>query len=383
MDFSLTEEQKMLRDMVKKFADTEIKPYAQQIDEEDKHPEEICKKMSELKLMGIYVPEEYGGGGLDKVSFALAAIEVAKASAAVSVILCVNNSLYCFPVLTWGTEEQKKKFLPPVAGGPYHGCYGLTEPEAGSDAANLKTTATLVGDSWIINGSKRFITNGNIAKYMVFAAMTDKSKGYKGISQFVIDLDETPGFSVGKLEHKMGIRGSGTAEMIFENAKIPKDSILGDPGAGFRQMLTTLDGGRIGIGAQAVGIGWAILEESVNYARERVQFGKPISSFQAIQFKLADMATQIEAAELLVLKAAYLQDNNMPFEKEAAMAKMFASDVVMQAAIEGVQIFGGYGYCKEYPMERFMRDVKITQIYEGTNEIMRIIISRHLLGLRK
>ncbi|HPA83751.1 MAG TPA: acyl-CoA dehydrogenase family protein, partial [Deltaproteobacteria bacterium] len=245
-----------------------------------------------------------------------------------------------------------------------------------------KTTAVLDGDSWIINGEKKFITNGNIAKYAVIAAVTDKTKGYKGITQFVLDLENTEGFSVGKVEEKLGIRGSGTSELVFQDARIPKDSILGDPGSGFKQMLTTLDSGRIGIASQALGIAKAALEESVNYSKERVQFGKPISSFQATQFKLADMATRIDASELLILKAAWLETNHLPFEREAAQAKMFASDTAMDATIEAVQILGGYGYSSEYPVERLMRDAKITQIYEGTNEIMRVVISRNVLGMR-
>ena len=269
-----------------------------------------------------------------------------------------------------------------MASGEAHGCYGLTEANAGSDPAGMKTSAVLDGNCWIINGEKKFITNGNIAKYAVIAAVTDKTKGYKGITQFVIDLEETEGFSVGKVEDKLGIRGSGTSELVFQDARIPKDAILGDPGNGFRQMLTTLDSGRIGIASQALGIAKCCLEESVKYSKERVQFGKPISDFQAIQFKMADMATRIDAAELLILRAAWLESEHKHFEKEAAMAKMYASDVAMWATVEGVQILGGYGYVTEYPMERLMRDAKITQIYEGTNEIMRVVVARNLLGKR-
>jgi alkylation response protein AidB-like acyl-CoA dehydrogenase len=329
--------------------------------------------------MGIAVPEEYGGGGMDNVSYALALIEISKACASTGAIMSVNNSLYCYPVMAYGTHEQKMKYLYPVASGEKIGCYGLTEAGAGSDPAALRTTAVKNGIGWIINGEKKFITSGNVASYAVVAAVTEKGKGYKGISSFVIDLENTPGFKVGRVEDKLGINASGTAEMVFEDARVPKDALLGQEGEGFKQMLTTLDGGRIGIASQAVGIGRAVLEEALQYAKTREQFGKPITSFQAIQWKLADMATELDAAELLTLRAAWLEDNARPYEKAAAMAKMYASDVTMRASIEGVQILGGYGYCKEYPMERHMRDAKICQIYEGTNEIMRVVIANNLI----
>ncbi len=379
MDFQLTEEQQMVKDMAKRFAETEIKPKAAELDATHQHPAEIVKQLGELKMLGIAVPEEYGGGGMDNVSYVLALIEVSKACASTGVIMSVNNSLYCFPVMAYGTEEQKKKYLYPCASGEKLGCYGLTEAGAGSDPAAMRTTAVRDGDEWIINGEKKFITNGNVASYCVLAAVTEKGKGYKGISSFVVDLENTPGFKVGRVEEKLGILASGTAELIFEDARLPGDALLGNPGEGFKQMLTTLDGGRIGIAAQAIGIGRAVLEEALEYAKTREQFGKPISSFQAIQWKLADMATEMDAAELLTLRAAWLEDHKMPYEKAAAMAKMYASDVTMKAAIEGVQILGGYGYCKEYPMERHMRDAKICQIYEGTNEIMRLVIARNLI----
>ncbi len=379
MDFEFTEEQKMVRDMAKKFAVTEIRPVAAELDRTHAHPEDICKKLGELKFMGIAVPEEYGGGGMDNISYVLALIEISKACASTGVIMSVNNSLYCFPVMAFGTHDQKMKYLAPVAGGEKIGCFGLTEDTAGSDPASMRTTAVERDDGWIIQGSKRFITSGNVADYCVLAAVTDKDKGYRGISSFVINLKETQGFSVGRIEEKMGISASGTAELIFEEAWIPADALLGVPGSGFKQMLSTLDGGRIGIAAQAVGIGRAVLEEALDYAKTREQFGKPIAGFQAIQWKLADMATQLDAAELLALRAAYLEDRHKPYETAAAMAKMFASDVAMNAAVEGVQILGGYGYCKEYPMERHMRDAKICQIYEGTNEIMRLVIANGLI----
>ncbi|RLB09244.1 MAG: acyl-CoA dehydrogenase [Deltaproteobacteria bacterium] len=382
MNFELTEEQKMVKEMAARFAEQEIKPVAAELDRTHKHPEEICKMMGELKLMGITIPEEYGGGGMDYVSYVLALIEISKACASCGVIMSVCNSLYNFPVYAFGTEEQKKKFLTPVASGEALGCYGLTEAGAGSDPARMRTTAVLDGNEWVINGVKKFITNGNVADYCVLAAVTDKEKGYKGISSFVVDLKNTKGFSVGTLEEKLGIKASGTAELVFEDARIPKENLLGKPGEGFKQMLTTLDGGRIGIAAQAIGIGRATLEEAIEYSKTREQFGRPISSFQAIQWKLADMATKLDAAELLALRAAWLEDNGRGYEKEAAMAKLFASDTAMWAAVEGVQILGGYGYCKDYPMERHMRDAKITQIYEGTNEIMRLVIARNILKQR-
>jgi len=338
------------------------------------------KKMGELGLMGITIPPEYGGAGMDYICYVLAMIEISKACASCGVIMSVCNSLYNFPVYTYGTEEQKQQFLTPVASGEYLGCYGLTEAGAGSDPARMRTTAVLDGNEWVINGEKKFITNGNVARYCVLAAVTDKEKGYKGISSFLVDLHNTPGFRVGRVEEKLGINASGTAELIFEDARIPKENLLGKEGEGFKQMLTTLDGGRIGIASQAIGIGRAVLEEAIAYSKTREQFGRPIASFQAIQWKLADIATQLDAAELLTLRAAWLEQNKRGYEKEAAMAKMYASDTAMWAAVEGVQILGGYGYCKEYPMERHLRDAKITQIYEGTNEIMRLVISRNILG---
>ena len=379
MNFELTEEQKMIQDMARKFAEREIKPVAAELDRTHEHPAELVAKMGELGLMGVAIPEEYGGAGMDYICYVLAMIEISKACASCGVIMSVCNSLYCFPVNAYGTEEQKKKYLTPVASGQALGCYGLTEAGAGSDPAKMLTTAVLDGDEWVINGSKKFITNGNVAGYCVLAAVTDKSAGYKGISSFIVDLNNTPGFKVGTVEDKMGITASGTAELVFEDARIPKENLLGKPGEGFKQMLTTLDGGRIGIASQALGIGYAALEEAIEYSKTRVQFGKPIAAFQAIQWKLADMAAALDAAELLLLRAAWMEDQHMHFEKQAAMAKMFASDAAMNAAIEGVQVLGGYGYCREYPMERHMRDAKITQIYEGTNEIMRLVIARNLL----
>ena len=382
MNFELTDEQKMIQEMARKFAEREIRPVAAELDRTHAHPAEICAKMGELGLMGITIPEEYGGAAMDYVCYALAMIEISKACASCGVIMSVCNSLYNFPVYAYGTKEQKQKYLHPVASGKVLGCYGLTEAGAGSDPAKMLTTAVLKGDEWVINGTKRFITNGNVARYCVLAAITDRSAGYKGISSFIIDFENTPGFRVGKVEEKLGINASGTAELVFEDSRIPAENLLGKPGEGFRQMLTTLDGGRIGIASQALGIGRAALEASIDYSKTREQFNQPISSFQAIQWKLADMATQLDAAELMILRAAWLEDNKKPYEKESAMAKLLASDTAMWATVEGVQIFGGYGYCKDYPVERYMRDAKITQIYEGTNEIMRLVIARNLLKNR-
>jgi alkylation response protein AidB-like acyl-CoA dehydrogenase len=383
MEYLLTDEQKMARDMAAKFADNELKPIAERLDREHTHSPEVLKALGEMGIMGVAVPVEYGGGGMDYVSYALIVTQISRGCGGTGTIVAAHNSLYCYPLLKFGTEEQKQKYLVPAASGESVGCYALTEADAGSDPASMRTTARLDGDHWVVNGEKKFITSGNIADYCVFAASTDRSKGYKGISQFVCDVRETPGFKVGRVEEKLGINASGTAELIFEDARIPRENILGEPGAGLRQMLETLDSGRISIASQALGIGRAVLEEALDYAKVRSQFGKPIAEFQAIQWKLADMATQLDAAELLIWRAAWLEDHGMPFEKEAAMAKMYASDAAMSAAIEGVQILGGYGYCKDYPMERHMRDAKITQIYEGTNEIQRLVIARNLLGKRK
>jgi alkylation response protein AidB-like acyl-CoA dehydrogenase len=382
MNFAPTDEQKMVREMVRKFAETQIKPIAAELDRTHRHPEEICRQLGEMGLMGVAVPTEYDGAGMDNVTYVMALIEISKACASCGVIASVNNSLYGYPVKAFGTEEQKRKFLAPVAGGKVEGCYALTESSAGSDAAALKCRAELKGDRYIVNGVKTFITSGNIARYCVLAATTDPARGYRAIINLIVDLKNTPGFRVGKVEEKMGILASGTAELIFEDAEVPAENLLGKPGQGFKQMLSGLDAGRIGIGAQACGIGRAALEDSVEYARERVQFGKPIATFQAIQFKLADMATELDAAELMLLRAAWLEDNGLDFEKEAAMAKYYASDAAMRAALEGVQIFGGNGYMKEYPAERHMRDAKICQIYEGTNEIQRVVVARKLIGLR-
>ncbi|KPK93185.1 MAG: acyl-CoA dehydrogenase [Deltaproteobacteria bacterium SM23_61] len=378
MNFELTEEQKMIQTMARDFADEEIKPKAQELDQTERHPTEIIQKMADLSLMGIAIPDTYGGGGADVVSYVVAMEEISRGCAGVGVIMSVNNSLVCDPINNFGTEEQKQKYLTILASGKKLGCFGLTEPEAGSDAAAQKTTAILQGDQWVINGKKNFITNGNVADYCVLTAMTDKSKGYKGISSFIVDC-KAPGFSVGTVEKKLGIKASGTAELILEDCRIPKENLLGQVGQGFYLAMNTLDGGRIGIASQALGIARAALEAAVEYSKTRAQFGTIISKFQAIQWMIADMATELDAARLLTLRAAFLKDQKKRYEKEAAMAKLFASEAASRIATKALQVHGGYGYIKEYNVERHFRDARITEIYEGTSEIMRLVISSNIL----
>lgn len=379
MDLTLTAQQRMIRETARRLAEQEIKPIAAELDKTCQFPMEICRKMADLGLLGGTVPKEYGGAGMDYVSYALALMEVSRACASCGCILATHNSLYCFPVTAYGDEEQKRACLAPAGGGSKLGCFGLTEPGAGSDAGNQKTTAVEDGDGWVINGNKIFITNGMVASLAVILAVTDPEQGPRGLSCFIVDLEDAPGFSRRPMDNKLGIHATGTAELVFENVRVPKSRLLGVRGQGLRQMLTTLDGGRIGIASQAAGIGRAILEEAIAYCKTRQQFGKPIAALQANQFKLADMAAGLDAAELLILRAAWLVDTKRPYQKEAAMAKMFASDAAMQAAVEGVQLLGGYGYFDDYAMERHLRDIKITQIYEGTNEVMRLVIARNLL----
>ncbi len=378
MDFEFSEEQKMIQQMARDFAENEVKPKAAELDKTERHPAEIIQKMAELNLMGIAIPDVYGGGGADAVSYVVALEEISRGCASVGVIMSVNNSLVCDPINTFGTEEQKKKFLTPLASGKKLGCFGLTEPEAGSDAAAQKTTAVLQGNQWVINGKKNFITNGNVADYCVLMAMTDKSKGYKGISAFIVDC-KAPGFSVGVVEKKLGIKASGTAELIMEDCRIPKENLLGEVGQGFYVALNTLDGGRIGIASQALGIARAALEAAAEYSKSRVQFGQPISKFQAIQWMIADMATELDAARLLTLRAAFLKDQKQRYEKEAAMAKLFASEAASRITTKAIQVHGGYGYIQEYNVERHFRDARITEIYEGTSEVMRLVISSAIL----
>lgn len=378
MDFRLSEEQKMLQETIRDFAENELRPVAAEFDHTAQFPTEIVKKLAELGFMGIPFPEKYGGAGLDYISYAIAIEEISVACAATGVIVSAHTSLCCDPIYFAGTEEQKQKFLTPLASGRKIGCLGLTESSAGSDAANIKTTAQLDGNEWVINGAKLFITNAAQAEIAVITAITDKSLGHKGISAFIVEKG-APGFKVGKIEDKLGIKASSTAELIFEDCRIPKENLLGPLGGGFKIALQTLDGGRIGIAAQAVGIARASLEVSTKYAKERVQFGKPISDLQAIQWMLADMATQVDAARLLTWRAAAMKASNERYSQQSAMAKLFASEVATDAAHKAIQIHGGYGYTKDYPVERYYRDARITEIYEGTSEIQRLVIAANLL----
>lgn len=378
MDFDLDEQQQMIRKAAREFADKEIKPLASKLDQDAVFPTEIIRKLGEMGFMGMLVPETYGGAGLDCVSYAIAIEEISRGDASVGVIMSVNNSLVCQPILDYGTEEQKKRYLPDLAQGKKLGAFSLTEPEAGSDAANVQTTAVLSGDHYVINGTKVFVTNGGKADIIVLFASTNPEAKGKGISAFIIEKG-MPGFKVGKKEDKMGMRASDTSELIFEDCKVPKQNLLGEEGKGLRIALSSLDCGRIGIAAQAVGIGQACLEASIEYSKVRKQFGKPICEFQAIQWMLADMATEIEAARYLTYRAAYLKDKGMRYTKEAAQAKLFASEAAVRAAINAVQIHGGYGYMKEYDVERYFRDSKLTEIYEGTSEVQRMVIAANLL----
>jgi butyryl-CoA dehydrogenase len=378
MVFDLTEEQRMIQEMARNFAQKEVLPKAAEFDETGSYPAEIVKQMGELGLMGVAVPEEYGGAGMDNICYVIAMEEIARACASSAVIMSVNNSLVCDPILKFGTEEQKKKFLVPLASGKKLGCFGLTEPGAGSDAGSQKTTAVRSGDHYVINGTKNFITNAPEADTCVLFAMTDKEKKHKGISTFILDM-KTEGVTIGKHEKKMGIKASPTSSIILEDVKIPADCRLGNEGDGFKIAMNTLDGGRIGIASQAIGIARAALEDALSYAKERKQFGQAIAEFQAIQWMLADMATEIDAARLLAYRAAWLKDRKVRHSKESAMAKLYASEAAMRAGVKGIQVHGGYGYIKEYPAERHFRDAKITEIYEGTSEIQRLVISSSLL----
>jgi len=378
MNLDLSPDQVAIRDMVREFASREIAPVAARHDRTREFPHENVRKCAELNLMGVMVPEEYGGSGLDTVSYALIVEELSRACASTGVIVSVNNSLFLHPVEKFGNEEQKRRFLPPHARGEKLGCYCLSEPNAGSDAGNQETTAVRKGEEYILNGTKNFITNGVAADTALVFASTDRSKKTQGVTAFLVERG-TPGFRLGKDEVKMGITCSGSVEMVFEECRVPVQNRLGEEGKGFKIAMNTLDGGRIGIAAQAVGIARAALEESTRYSRDRKAFGKAIGEFQAIQFMLADMATEVDAARLLTHRAAWAKDRGGRYSLEAAEAKLFASEVAMRAAVKGVQIFGGYGYMNEYPMERYLRDAKITEIYEGTSEIQRLVIAGNLL----
>lgn len=375
MQFKLTEEHEMIRKMVRDFAQNEVAPTAAERDEEERFDREIFDKMAELGLTGIPWPEEYGGIGSDYLAYCIAIEELSRVCASTGVTLSAHTSLAGWPIYKFGTEEQKQKYLRPMAQGEKIGAYGLTEPSSGSDAGGMRTTAKLVGDEYVISGSKIFITNGGIADTYVVFALTDPESKQRGTSAFIIEKD-FPGFSVGKKEKKLGIRSSPTTEIIFDECRVPKENLLGKEGEGFKIAMMTLDGGRNGIAAQAVGIAQGALDAAVDYAKERVQFGKPISAQQGIGFKLADMATGVEASRLLTYQAAWLESVGLPYGKESAMSKLFAGDTAMKVTTEAVQVFGGYGYTKDYPVERYMRDAKITQIYEGTQEIQKLVISR-------
>jgi butyryl-CoA dehydrogenase len=377
VNFSPSEDQLAVQKTAREFAQSEVLPKAAEIDREHRHPAELVKRMAELGFLGMAVPEQYGGAGLDHVSYALAMEEIARACASTAVIMSVNNSLVCDPLYRFGTEAQKQEWLVPLASGKLLGCFALSEPEAGSDAAAQKTTATPDGGDWILQGTKNWITNGPVADVCVLFAMNDRAAGHKGITAFIVPL-EHKGVRVGPPDDKLGIRGSKSSQIFLDDARLSGAHLLGEVGAGFKIAMSTLDGGRIGIAAQALGIARAALEDSLAYAQQRRTFGKPIAQHQAIAFKLADMATEIDAARLLTLRAAWLKDGKQPYGKEAAMAKLYASDVANRAAREAIQIFGGNGYVTEFPVERHFRDAKITEIYEGTSEIQRLVIAGYL-----
>ena len=384
MNFNLTKTQELFRQMIHEFADKEVKPLAAEIDEQERFPEETVKKMAKLGIFGIPVPKEYGGAGGDNIMYSIAVEELSRCCATTGVVVSAHTSLCMVPILEFGTEEQKKKYLPKLASGEWIGAFGLTEPNAGTDSSAQQTTAVLDGEEWVLNGNKIFITNAGYAELYLIIAMTDKSQGNRGISAFLVEAS-TPGFCVGKKELKMGIRGSATAELIFDNCRIPKGNLLGQVGRGFRIAMKTLDGGRIGIAAQALGIAQGALDETVKYTKERKQFGRAIAKFQNTQFQMADLQTKIEAARLLIRSAAFKKDeaiknDRISYSADSAMAKLYASEVAMEVTTKAVQFHGGYGYTREYPVERMMRDAKITEIYEGTSEVQRMVIAGNLFG---
>jgi len=378
MKFDLNEDQKMMQKIARDFAEKEVAHGVEERDEKECFSRPLYDAMAGLGLAGICFPEEYGGADGDVLSYILAVEEISKADAGLAVALSATVSLCAWPIFAYGTEEQKQKYLRPLAEGTKMGTFGLTEPNAGTDAASQQTVAVLDDDHYVINGSKIFITNGGEAEINIVFAMTDKSKGVKGITAFILEKG-MPGFTFGKKEHKMGIRSSQTMELIFQDVRVPVSQMLGKVGEGFKIAMTTLDGGRIGVAAQAVGIAQAAMEASIKYSKERVQFGKPISANQGISFMIADMATKVDASRLLTYRAAALKDAGKPYSKEAAMAKLFASDSAMEVTVDAVQVFGGYGYSREYPVERMMRDAKICQIYEGTNQVQRMVIGGAML----
>ncbi len=378
MDFRIPKEHEMLRQMYREFTENEVKPIAEEVDEKEMFPVETVKKLARYGLLGIPFPKEYGGQGGDNLGYAMAVEELSKACATTGVIVSAHTSLCAAPIYEFGTEEQKQKYLVPLAKGEKLGAFGLTEPNAGTDAAGQQTKAVLDGDHYIINGSKIFITNAGYADIYIVMAMTDKSQGVKGISAFILEKDYE-GFSIGKKEAKLGIKGSATCELIFENVKVPKENLLGKVGKGFGIAMKTLDGGRIGIAAQALGIAQGSIDETVKYVKERKQFGRAIAKFQNTQFTLADMQTKTDASRLLVYRAARAKDNKERYSGDAAMAKLFASETAMEVTTKAVQLHGGYGYTREYPVERMMRDAKITEIYEGTSEVQKMVIAGNML----
>lgn len=379
MNFQLTKEQEFVREMVRKFAVNEVEPLAADIDAEHRFPVETVEKMARYGLLGIPFPTEYGGAGGDHISYAIAVEELSRVCASTGVICSAHTSLCCWPIFKWGNEEQKKKYLPGLLSGEKLGAFGLTEPNAGTDASGQQTRAEDDGDYWVLNGAKVFITNGGYADVFVVMAMTDKSKGNRGISAFIVEKGDE-GFSIGKTEDKLGICASSTTELVFQNCRIPKDRLLGGVGKGFKVAMSTLDGGRIGIASQALGIAQGALDVTIEYMKARKQFGKKLSQFQALQFVVADLATSIEAARLLVYRAADSKEKGLPYGKEAAMAKLFAAETAMNVTTKCVQLYGGYGYTKDYPVERMMRDAKITEIYEGTSEVQRMVIAASVIG---
>ncbi len=378
MDYLLTDEQIMIRDMVEKFSREEIGPQARENQEKGIFPQDIVKKAGELGLMGVAYPPEYGGAGMDFMSYMLAIEQISRYCASTGVIVSAHSSLCVDPIFRFGTEEQKKKYLPDLCQGKKIGCLALTEPGAGSDAGATKTTAKLEGDHWVLNGTKQFTTNGNEAEVSVVIASTDPAQKTRGISAFIIEKG-TPGFKVGKLEHKLGIKSTSTAEFILEDCKLGKENLLGEVNKGFKLSMVTLDGGRLGIASQALGIARASIDDSIKFAKEREQFDQPIANFQAIQWMIADMCTEYEASWLLTYRASLMKDKGLPYSKEAAMAKLKASEVASFCAAKAIQIHGGYGYTTEFDVERYLRDAKITEIYEGTSEIMRLVISANML----
>ena len=377
MDFNLSKTENLFLQMIREFAEKEVKPLAAEIDEQERFPVETVEKMGKIGLMGIPIPTQYGGAGGTNMMYGMAVEELSRVCGTTGVVLSAHTSLCAAPILENGTEEQKMKYLPKLASGEWVGAFGLTEPNAGTDAAGQQTTAVLDGEEWVLNGSKIFITNGGYAHVYIVIAMTDKSLGTKGISAFIVEKG-TPGFSIGKKEKKLGIRGSATTELIFENCRIPKDNLLGKIGGGFGIAMKTLDGGRIGIAAQALGIAQGAMDETVKYTKERKQFGRSISQFQNTQFQMADLETKVQAARLLVRSAHYKKDNGIPYSVDAAMAKLFCAETAMEVTTKAVQFHGGYGYTREYAVERMMRDAKITEIYEGTSEVQRMVIAGKL-----